>query len=403
MTKQYSIPGFTEFNLEEHTDIWMNGILIFYGYQTPKDTQDCRLWGQTVPFSAEITPEGFPIKDPPLKTWVSTEKYKLKPDRDALIKECHKVAQEIKKFVLPPPTPELEQEYQKHYDAEAFLIHLTKAMTIWKDTRQIAEKIREILPLLAAMDALIRDIQLPQKLMRDDTGFAMMLAKFLVLIDSVREHAKQAGVELPSDINGLRNFLDSFLDQLIAAGNHLQGIERPMTPEEDEEDSDLLIAATYDCTLSVDDKLQLFRKLWENPLRYPEDRLLCIDRAVALVNEEEEADHIPDLTRHVAAIGAQLGKLEAEGAELWQQRVAEQFLESANIWREGQEDLPQLTEESFAARIRLDSVHTAATEENNVISCTLDLYFTDEDDSLAGHWMFVHITDGKVTEYNIMG
>lgn len=69
-----------------------------------------------------------------------------------------------------------------------------------------------------------------------------------------------------------------------------------------------------------------------------------------------------------------MNKLEEEGEAIWQLRMADELLPTANAWREDCE-LPALSREEFASQVELQSVHIETKEkEDGSIHYELELF-----------------------------
>ena len=98
-----------------------------------------------------------------------------------------------------------------------------------------------------------------------------------------------------------------------------------------------------------------------------------------------------------------MNKLEEEGEAIWQLRMADKLLPTANAWREDCE-LPALSREEFASQVELQSVHIETKEkEDGSIHFKLELFFQDTEDTFAGHFLYADIEDHEVKEITLMG
>ena len=61
-------------------------------------------------------------------------------------------------------------------------------------------------------------------------------------------------------------------------------------------------------------------------------------------------------------LGLYMNKLEEEGEAIWQLRMADELLPTANAWWEDCE-LPALSREEFASQVELQSVHIETKEK----------------------------------------
>ena len=107
--------------------------------------------------------------------------------------------------------------------------------------------------------------------------------------------------------------------------------------------------------------------------------------------------------RHLEALGRQIDCLERAGERSWQLRMADEFKETCRVWR-ADADLPPLSRDEFAAGIRLGSIHAETEEdETGTVHCKLTLFFEDQRDSFAGHFLSAVLKDQTVQEITIMG
>ena len=98
-----------------------------------------------------------------------------------------------------------------------------------------------------------------------------------------------------------------------------------------------------------------------------------------------------------------MNRLEEEGEAIWQLRMADELLPTANAWREDCE-LPALSREEFASQVELQSVHIETKEkEDGSIHYELELFFQDTEDTFAGHFLYADIEDHEVKEITLMG
>ena len=99
-----------------------------------------------------------------------------------------------------------------------------------------------------------------------------------------------------------------------------------------------------------------------------------------------------------------MNKLEEEGEAIWQLRMADELLPTANAWREDCE-LPALSRKEFALQVELQSVHIETKEkEDGSIHYELELFFQDTGRHFyAGHFLYADIEDHEVKEITLMG
>ena len=120
-------------------------------------------------------------------------------------------------------------------------------------------------------------------------------------------------------------------------------------------------------------------------------------------NLEPRCPHESLIRKHLKAISGYMNKLEEEGEAIWQLRMADELLPTANAWREDCE-LPALSREEFALQVELQSVHIETKEkEDGSIHYELELFFQDTEDTFAGHFLYADIEDHEVKEITLMG
>ena len=175
--------------------------------------------------------------------------------------------------------------------------------------------------------------------------------------------------------------------------NKLNGVERDMTKEESKAyDAYLDIKIGARSALhSFEKRLELYERLWEMPSVSTGTKIECLNEAIKLIR------------KHLKAISGYMNKLEEEGEAIWQLRMADELLPTANAWREDCE-LPALSREEFASQVELQSVHIETKEkEDGSIHYELELFFQDTEDTFAGHFLYADIEDHEVKEITLMG
>ena len=193
--------------------------------------------------------------------------------------------------------------------------------------------------------------------------------------------------------------------------NKLNGVERDMTKEESKAyDAYLDIKIGARSALhSFEKRLELYERLWEMPSVSTGTKIECLNEAIKLIrkqcgkNLEPRCPHESLIRKHLKAISGYMNKLEEEGEAIWQLRMADELLPTANAWREDCE-LPALSREEFALQVELQSVHIETKEkENGSIHYELELFFQDTEDTFAGHFLYADIEDHEVKEITLMG
>lgn len=158
-------------------------------------------------------------------------------------------------------------------------------------------------------------------------------------------------------------------------------------------------------------------KIWSNPDLPVEEKISqlipykieCLNETIKLIrkqcgkNLEPRCPHESLIRKHLKAISGYMNKLEEEGEAIWQLRMADELLPTANAWREDCE-LPALSREEFALQVELQSVHIETKEkEDGSIHYELELFFQDTEDTFAGHFLYADIEDHEVKEITLMG
>ena len=138
-------------------------------------------------------------------------------------------------------------------------------------------------------------------------------------------------------------------------------------------------------------------------------KIECLNETIKLIrkqcgkNLEPRCPHESLIRKHLKAISGYMNKLEEEGEAIWQLRMADELLPTANAWWEDCE-LPALSREEFASQVELQSVHIETKEkEDGSIHYELELFFQDTEDTFAGHFLYADIEDHEVKEITLMG
>ncbi len=157
-------------------------------------------------------------------------------------------------------------------------------------------------------------------------------------------------------------------------------------------------------------RLELYERLWEMPSVSTGTKIECLNEAIKLIrkqygkNLEPRCPHESLIRKHLKAISGYMNKLEEEGEAIWQLRMADELLPTANAWREDCE-LPALSREEFALQVELQSVHieTKEKEDGSIHFQTGNFFSKTRKDTFAGHFLYADIEDHEVKEDNVNG
>ncbi len=387
----------------EHMKLW------FYGYRTSKDYK-ASIWGKKTDFSFSIAPPGTPADKLPEAPPVRRKAAKLSPKRQACIDSLKLKIKELKARLPKLPDEEMENRYWDYLDRQSFMDSLQSAAAVWDNKESdIPVKCFETGKRLTGMLPMLKAMRLPDELMRDDTKFSIVLLRLLQFAKIVEENAGKNNISLPEGLRDLIDFIDDFTDRMIDGGNKLFGIERRITMDEHNAVMEMDGEAMFG-NKPVEERLAMLQELWENRLLSPVDRIEYLEQAINLIRNQEhkrtEAEPCPHrelIKRHIAAIGIYMKELENDGERAWRMRMAKGLYGSLVSWREAAGE-PPLTLEDFAGQIDLQSMHIKTKESGDgIVSCDMELYFRDRDDSFAGHIMYALVRNGAVKEITLMG
>ena len=364
------IAQLSKMTLEMHTEFWLSTLQTwFHGYQTPEEYK-ATIWGREVDLCISIAPLETP-----------TEKLPIIEEKSA----------KGKNELLPP-----EQDCTK----------------IWSNPDlPVEEKISQLIPYKIELYDLVRNVQLPDDLMRADTNISITMATIQFFAQSVEKNAKKNKIKTPKQVRQLVKFTNDIITRMDEGQNKLNGVERDMTKEESKAyDAYLDIKIGARSALhSFEKRLELYERLWEMPSVSIGTKIECLNETIKLIrkqcgkNLEPRCPHESLIRKHLKAISGYMNRLEEEGEAIWQLRMADELLPTANAWREDCE-LPALSREEFALQVELQSVHIETKEkENGSIHYELELFFQDTEDTFAGHFLYADIEDHEVKEITLMG
>lgn len=277
----------------------------------------------------------------------------------------------------------LEQRYLDYMNAERIKVIIQDCTKIWSNPDlPVEEKISQLIPYKIELYDLVRNVQLPDDLMRADTNISITMATIQFFAQSVEKNAKKNKIKTPKQVRQLVKFTNDIITRMDEGQNKLNGVERDMTKEESKAyDAYLDIKIGARSALhSFEKRLELYERLWEMPSVSTGTKIECLNEAIKLIrkqcgkNLEPRCPHESLIRKHLKAISGYMNKLEEEGEAIWQLRMADELLPTANAWREDCE-LPALSREEFASQVELQSVHIETKEkEDGSIHYELELF-----------------------------
>lgn len=406
------LAGISQIPLQEHISFWSEVMKFwFYGYNTPKDLK-ARIWGRKVDMSLSVAPLGTPVEKMPLgpqKIDITKKVSNVPIEKRAYLEELQERLRGLKEKI-PSPVAD-ENAYWKYIEPESFVGACKQTITFWNHPEtSIADKCSQVTePLLVIYNAL-KDVQLPDELMRDSTKFFGILAQMLQYVQIIVENARIHNIPLPTEVGWLETLLDKLTDQIMENENKLFGVDSDVSEDDRAEFADRKYAALFKDGYAIEEHLKMLKELEESPCADNEEKIELLEKAIGLILQQAmgkpknpPCPHKNLIKRHLDGISNYLKKLEEKGEKWWQLQMADEMLDSANAWRESGE-LPILTKEEFASIIFLESVHVETKEQDNGgINYKMELFFEDKDDSFDGHVMYALIENDKIKEITLMG
>lgn len=403
----------TQITLCENINFWMEQRKYwFYGYKTSKNLKAV-VWDRKVSLLLVLVPSGSPIEKAPIAPIPPPQpkRSKLTPERQKQLDELETKLAALK-ATLPPPLAD-ESVYWNHIDPEVFVGSFEQLVLTWNNRQmELKEKFPVVIPLLVRIYNAVKELQLPDELMRDDTQFSVGLARMLQYVQIIEENASLHHQELSPEIHELGVLLDDLTDRMIEGGNQLFGTHPEIDKEGEEYThfADRKFTAEYGLRLTTDQRLDLLDQLGNDPCADDDDRINFLEKSIRFIWQEVEkkpktpaCPHKEMIERHLEEIAKSMKELEETGEETWQLRIAEEMIESANNWRESGE-MRLLTKEEFAPLIILkDLIIETKQMEDGTISCKIELFFHDKEDSFAGHTLYAKIENGETKEIQLMG
>lgn len=408
------IAHLSKMTLEMHTEFWLSTLQTWFrGYQTPEEYK-ATIWGREVDLCISIAPLETPTEKLPIIEEKSAKGKNelLPPEQQAYVDELKKKIKALKKLLPPKVDEALEQRYLDYMNAERIRVIIQDCTKIWSNPDlPVEEKISQLIPYKIELYDLVRNVQLPDDLMRADTNISITMATIQFFAQSVEKNAKKNKIKTPKQVRQLVKFTNDIITRMDEGQNKLNGVERDMTKEESKAyDAYLDIKIGARSALhSFEKRLELYERLWEMPSVSIGTKIECLNETIKLIrkqcgkNLEPRCPHESLIRKHLKAISGYMNRLEEEGEAIWQLRMADELLPTANAWREDCE-LPALSREEFALQVELQSVHIETKEkEDGSIHYELELFFQDTEDTFAGHFLYADIEDHEVKEITLMG
>lgn len=406
------IAGILQVSLQENISFWSHVIKFwFYGYKTPKDLK-ARIWGRKVDMSLCIAPLGTPVEKHPISPLEGYMKKRTPPvavEKQAYLEELQDKLQTLKES---SPAPIADQNiYWQYIEQESFVEACKQTITFWNHPEtSIADKCVQVTEPLLTIYGALKDLWLPDELMRDDTKFFTILAQMLQYVQIIVENAQIHNLPLPAEVRRLETLLDDLTDRMIENGNKLFGLSEDVAEEDRKEFVDKKYVALCKEGYALDEHLEMLKELEESPCADIEERIEFLEKAIALIQQQARGKprnppcpHKKLIKAHLDGIRTYLKKLEEKGESWWQLRIAEEMFEGANAWRES-DDLPMLSKEEFASIIFLQSANLETKEQENGDICyKMELFFEDTEDSFAGHTMYALVENDDIKEITLMG
>ncbi|SHN70206.1 DUF2262 domain-containing protein [Desulfovibrio litoralis] len=114
-------------------------------------------------------------------------------------------------------------------------------------------------------------------------------------------------------------------------------------------------------------------------------------------------EEVPQLDHFISELNEQIKVLENIKFNKISERLACEFIECVNDYRENDEGRHDLSEKEFANKMYLCSINGNIYEKETGLECYFDLYIKDDDDSFDGHVMYVKIENGEIANIELMG
>ena len=200
------IAQLSKMTLEMHTEFWLSTLQTwFHGYQTPEEYK-ATIWGREVDLCISIAPLETPTEKLPIIEEKSAKGKNelLPPEQQAYVDELKKKIKALKKLLPPKVDEALEQRYLDYMNAERIKAIIQDCTKIWSNPElSVEEKISQLIPYKIELYDLVRNVQLPDDLMRADTNISITMATIQFFAQSVEKNAKKNKIKTPKQVRQL--------------------------------------------------------------------------------------------------------------------------------------------------------------------------------------------------------
>lgn len=355
--------------LQENISFWSERRKFwFYGYQTIK-AQKGVIWGGKVALTLQIAPLNTPIEKPPIDPIKPPKprRSRLSAEKQTMLDDLQNELTALQASVSPPLAD--ENIYWNYINPEVFVSTFQQMAAKWNDRKvELIDKFPQVIPLLVTIYDALKEMHLPDELMRDDTKFCLGLIKMLQYVEIIEENAEIHCQIIPSEIGKLKLLLDQLTNQMIEGGDKIFGVAPAVDEVLRAKYVEKVVAATYNRDIPTDKRLDLLKQLREDPCAETNDQIELLEESIKFIWKEIEGKpkspvcpHKELICAHLEGIRLHLKELEEQGKHEWQLRIADEMLDAANSWRESG-DMPILSKEKFASLIFLSDLHVETTE-----------------------------------------
>lgn len=405
------VASISQMLLQENISYWSEQHKFwFYGYETV-EAKKALIWGRKVAVTINIAPRNCPVEKYPIEPIkrADPKKSQLTPERELQLDHLQEKLNTLTESI-PPPLAD-ENIYWNYINPKVFVENFHDMVTKWNDREvELIDKFSRVTPSLIQIYNSLKDLKLPDELMRDDTQFCLALTRILQYVDIIKENADIHRQILSQEIEKLQFLLNQLIDCMIEGGHKIFGMPPIVDENQRREFVEKKVSVIYNQNLTIDKRMEILEKLREDPCADTDDQVELLNESIKSIWMEVEKEpkkpacpHKELINSHLEGIRLCLKELQEDGEAKWQLLIADEMLDAANSWRESG-DMPILTKEGFALLIYLTDLHIVSTEmEDGSISYKLELYFEDKEDSFDGHVMYAKILDKEISEITLMG
>ena len=146
----------------------------------------------------------------------------LPPEQQAYVDELKKKIKALKKLLPPKVDEALEQRYLDYMNAERIKAIIQDCTQIWSNPDlPVEEKISQLIPYKIELYDLVRNVQLPDDLMRADTNISITMATIQFFAQSVEKNAKKNKIKTPKQVRQLVKFTNDIITRMDEGQNCL--------------------------------------------------------------------------------------------------------------------------------------------------------------------------------------